>query len=113
MRLVILESPLAGNVERNTAYARAALLDSIRRGEAPFASHLLYPQVLDDLDPEQRLAGITAGLEWAAKADATVVYHDLGVSSGMQQGIRHAIEANRPVEWRQLGGVWAGLRRVV
>ena len=50
MKLVILESPFAGDVKRNTAYARAALRDSLLRGEAPIASHLLYTQdgVLDD-----------------------------------------------------------------
>ena len=42
MRRVILESPYAGNVEENVAYARAAVRDSLLRGEAPIASHLLY-----------------------------------------------------------------------
>ena len=34
MRLVILESPYAGDIERNVAYARACLRDSLLRGEA-------------------------------------------------------------------------------
>lgn len=42
MIFVIVESPYAGDVERNTAYARAAVRDCLMRGEAPFASHLLY-----------------------------------------------------------------------
>jgi hypothetical protein len=41
MRWVILESPYAGDVEANVAYARAAVRDSLMRGEAPIASHLL------------------------------------------------------------------------
>jgi hypothetical protein len=57
MKLVILESPFAGDVERNTLYARHALKDSLMRGEAPIASHLLYPQVLDDLIPSERQLG--------------------------------------------------------
>ena len=50
LRRVILESPYAGDIERNVAYARAAMRDSLLRGEAPIASHLLYtqPGVLDD-----------------------------------------------------------------
>lgn len=44
MRLVILESPYAGNIEKNVAYARACVRDSLSRGEAPIASHLLYTQ---------------------------------------------------------------------
>ncbi len=35
MRLVIIESPYAGAVETNVAYARAAVRDSLLRGEAP------------------------------------------------------------------------------
>lgn len=66
MRRVILESPYAGDVGANLAYARAALRDSLMRGETPVASHLLYTQtgVLDDSDPAERELGISAGLAW-------------------------------------------------
>lgn len=100
---VILESPLAGNVERNMQYARAAMLDCLRRNEAPFASHLLYTQALDDLDPAQRELGIKAGLVIGAKLDKTVVYTDLGISRGMQLGIESAQRNGRPIEYRALG----------
>lgn len=103
MRRVIIESPYAGDVERNTRYARACMLDSLQRGEAPFASHLLYTQVLDDTDKFDRVQGIRAGLEWHEAAEATIVYEDLGKSSGMLQGIACAIEDGRPVEYRTLG----------
>jgi hypothetical protein len=63
-RLVIIESRYAGDIDRNVAYARQALKHSLDRGEAPIASHLLYPQVLDDNDPAQREQGIAAGLAW-------------------------------------------------
>lgn len=78
---------------------------SLSLGEAPFASHLLYTQVLDDKDPEQRRQGIEAGLAWGRAADATVVYSDYGVSSGMQQGIDRAVDQLRPVEFRRIGKV--------
>lgn len=51
MILVLLESPYAGYVERNLAYARACARDCLLRGEAPFASHLLYAANL--IGPEQ------------------------------------------------------------
>lgn len=38
---VILESPYAGDVEKNIEYARLCLKDSLLRGESPIASHLL------------------------------------------------------------------------
>lgn len=104
MRLVIVESPYAGDVERNVRYARAALRDCLNRGEAPYASHLLYtqPGVLDDLKPEQRRLGIEAGLAWGFHAEATVVYADLGITDGMRQGILRAVAQQRPVEYRTL-----------
>ena len=108
MRLVIIESPYAGDTERNVAYARAAVRDSLLRGEAPVASHLLYtqPGILDDADPGERRHGIDAGLAWRRVAEATVAYVDLGYSSGMRYGIDRAIEAGDPVETRTIPG-WA------
>ncbi len=104
MRLVIVESPYAGDVEKNTRYARAALRDCLLRGEAPLASHLLYtqPGVLNDDIPAERAQGIEAGLEWGDLADATVVYTDLGTSPGMMYGIERAQHAHRAIEYRTL-----------
>lgn len=104
MRLVIIESPYGGDVERNEEYARVAVRDCLRRGEAPFASHLLYtqPGILRDQDPVERMWGINAGLAWGVFADATVVYTDLGISDGMKLGIEHAGRYGRIVERRSL-----------
>jgi len=104
MRLVYLESPYAGNVEQNLCYARACMADCLKRGEAPFASHLLYtqPGILDDNIPSERMLGIIAGLAWSLKAEKTVVYTDLGITPGMRQGILEAHLYNRPVEERRI-----------
>ena len=104
-RLVILESPYAGDIERNVEYARACVRDSLLRGEAPIASHLLYtqPGILRDEVPAERQMGIDAGLAWRAVAEATVVYTDLGISRGMQYGIDAANAAGLRVEMRKLG----------
>ncbi len=108
MRLVVIESPYAGDVERNVRYARACMGDCLKRGEAPLASHLLYPQegILDDNIPEERELGMKSGFEWARRADATVVYTDLGTTSGMSQGIANAWLEGRVIEFRELGGEW-------
>ncbi len=106
MRRVILESPYAGNVEANVAYARACMRDCLARGEAPLASHLLYTQegiLCDDHGPSRTL-GIEAGLEWGCVAHATVVYTDRGITTGMQYGIDRAIKEGRHVEYRSLHG---------
>lgn len=103
MRLVVIESPYAGDVEANLRYARACLLDALRRGEAPLASHLLYTQVLNDDDPEERALGMAAGFNWNDCADAVVVYTDRGISAGMEAGIRYAREVlDIPVEFRRV-----------
>jgi hypothetical protein len=109
-RRVILKSPYGSPdpalVERNVAYARAAMRDSLLRGEAPIASHLLYtqPGVLDDQVPDERARGIEAGLAWGEVAEATVAYVDLGITSGMRKGIDRARAEGRLVEFRNLSG---------
>lgn len=103
MRLVIIESPYAGDVDAHVAYARRAMLDCLRRGESPYASHLLLTQCLNDGIPGDRSLGIAAGLAWAERADCTVVYCDYGISDGMKQGIEHAAARGRPVLFRYIG----------
>ena len=105
MRLVILESPYAGeDVDANVRYARACVRDSLERGEAPIASHLLYtqPGILNDDNHRERMWGISAGLAWRKVAEASVVYIDRGISSGMRFGIKAAEEAGIPIEYRTL-----------
>lgn len=108
MRLVIVESPFAAltpeGIERNIAYARACLADSLAHGEAPFASHLLYtqPRVLRDDVPAERKLGIAAGVAWGRHAAVSAVYVDLGVSGGMVYGIEDAHGHGRAVEIRRL-----------
>ncbi len=115
MKRVLLESPYAGTgnwldriVSRwlNIRYARRCVRDSLTRGEAPIALHLLYPQpgILDDGDPVERELGIAAGLEWRFAANASVVYVDRGISLGMDRGIAAAKRAGLKIEYRQLDG---------
>lgn len=102
MKLVILESPYAGDVEANIEYARKCVRDSLLRGEAPIASHLLYtqPGILNDDVPEERKHGIDAGLAWKQVAHGSVVYADRGITKGMEYGIAAAKAAGLPVEMR-------------
>lgn len=102
MRTVSIESPLAGDVRLHMLYARAAVHDALERGEAPFASHLLYTQVLDDESAEERALGIKAGAAISALCDVTAVYMDLGISEGMRAGIHEATKAGRPVMHRSI-----------
>lgn len=108
-RRVYLESPFRASTPRERARNREFLLrcmrDSVLKGEAPLASHLLYTQFLDDDVPEERAAGLECGLAWGdAGAEATVVYTNLGVTDGMRLGVDRADLAGRPVEYRELDG---------
>lgn len=116
MKLVIVESPFMYQDDnedlraigqlRNITYARLALSDCLFRGEAPYASHLLLTQpfVLDDDDANERKLGIDAGLDWGDKADASVFYTDLGISTGMKYGKIRADKIKRPYEERTIEG---------
>lgn len=99
MRIVCLESPFkpseddisryegqysaAELLRQNLIYARLALLNSLKIGEAPLASHLLYTQVWAET-PELRNAGIKAGIQMHHRCDLVVLCIDLGVSGGMR-----------------------------
>jgi len=104
MLKVILESPYAGDVEANVSYARRCVRNSLSRGEAPLASHLLYtqPGILDDDDPVQRAWGIDAGHAWIFGAYKMVVYRDRGISPGMEKGISRARDAGIIIEYRRI-----------
>lgn len=100
----MIESHYAGDVAENLAYARRCVLDCLKRGEAPYASHLFFTQdgLLDDADPEQRRLGIEAGLAWGRSADLVAVYIDRGVSRGMREGISAARLRGAQVEFQSL-----------
>lgn len=106
MKRVVIESPFKGATATDEAmhvsYAQQCLLDSLVRGEAPFASHLLYTQVLDDQLPEDRRRGIEAGLRAVEGFELTAVYLDWGLSEGMKIGVRRAGECCRPADYRFL-----------
>ncbi len=105
MKKVEIESPFAGDVKRNLTYARRCMADSLKRKEAPLASHLLYtqPGILDDTLPEERKLGMEAGKVWSACADLVACYVDYGWSSGMLWGREQAKNQGIPVEIRKIG----------
>lgn len=106
MKRVIVESPYAGNVARNVAYAKRALLDCVLvRGEAPIASHLLFtqPDILDDNLGGDRAKGIAAGIAWHAVAHTIVFYEDYGWSQGMLAAKQECETNDWPMEIRRIG----------
>lgn len=102
MLKVVVISPFRGNTDLNLQYAMACMKDCIDRDEAPFASHVLYPLILEDSDPDERETGMSCGQEWMLAADLVAVYTDMGVSTGMQNDLDFARNHNIRVMYRTL-----------
>lgn len=117
---VFILSPFKGtetnNFADNISYAVSATHDCLEKGEAPFASHILYTCGFDEdnnitfnddtieTDSIGRAWSIRAGLDWLDVSDKVVVYTDKGITEGMYQGIAHAKRNNKPIEYRSLFG---------
>jgi hypothetical protein len=109
----IIESPFGrrldgtpctpAEMERNTRYVRRAIADSLRRGEAPFGSHALYPLVLDDATPAERRQGMEAGFAWGFVAEQCAVYADHGITEGMLEGMERAEAQGMEPQHRFIG----------
>jgi hypothetical protein len=108
MKRVLIESPFGtnpdgsradmGTMARNVEYARRAMLWCLRKGYAPYGSHLLYPQCLDDATPAERELGIQAGFAWGEAAELVIVFEDYGLTPGMQRGVERSKAAAQPLE---------------
>lgn len=103
MKLVILESPYRGGSADAKAYLNACILDCIKRGESPYASHKMLTDSLDDSVLEARRLGIEAGFEFHKVIKTSVVYLDLRISAGMREGIANALDLGNEVIYRYIG----------
>lgn len=113
---VVIESPFGSRVdgtrctpeelEENTRYLLRCLEHSLRQGEAPFASHGIYPPVLEDATPVERRMGMEAGFAWGEQAELVAVYVDRGITPGMAEGIERYRALGIQVEhrWLELPG---------
>ncbi len=102
---VILESPYAGDIAQNLSFAIECIRDSLARGEAPYASHVLYPPASFKFTKKERDRGMSAGYSWMAVADLVAVYINLGQTEGMLRGITRAKLLKLPISYRRLEGI--------
>jgi hypothetical protein len=101
--IVIIESPFAGDSERNLLYLKRALRDSWDRGECPFASHGFFPTFLDENNPEERSVGIAAGYQFWKIARRIVFYIDYNWSPGMAAACTRACAQAFEIHLRTIG----------
>lgn len=106
MKRSIIISPLSADTEEETAanerYAEQCMQHAFGLGEAPFASHLLYPRVLDDKRPEERKLGMAAGHAWVPCGHVAGCYLDRGMSDGMRDDVAEAVRWGVRVEFRSV-----------
>lgn len=86
---VYVVSKYAGNVNVNVSNAIRYCRFVIDRGYLPVASHLLYPQILDDNDPDGRLLGTMFGLALLAICKEVWVFGG-ELSPGMRRELAEA-----------------------
>lgn len=96
MNLIYVASPYAGDIEKNTEFAKRACRHVAEQGHAFFAPHLLYPQLLNENDPNERQLGLDMGLAMLSRCDELWCYGER-ISFGMHLEIEEADKLGIPV----------------
>lgn len=87
--IVFICSPYAGEVEENILAARRYSRFAVDKGYIPIAPHLLFPQFLNDADPNERQLGLFFGDALMSKCSEVWVFGSR-VSAGMAVEIKRA-----------------------
>lgn len=95
---VYIASPYAGDVEGNIAFAVRCCRYAIQQGEIPIAPHLLYSQILDDNNLEERSIGLSFGHQLLGVCKEIWVC-GTQISHGMEGEIKVAKERNLPIRY--------------
>lgn len=96
MKLIYVASPYAGDIKKNTDFAKRACRHVMEQGHVFFAPHLLYPAILDENQPEQRQLGLDMGLGILSCCDELWCYGDR-ISFGMHLEIEEAQRMGIPI----------------
>lgn len=89
--IVYICSPYAGDTVRNILAAQKYCKYAVECGCIPFASHLLYPQILDDDIPEQRSLGLSFGNVFMDKCNEVWIFGK-DYSPGMKAEHNRAVQ---------------------
>ena len=95
---VYVISRYAGNVKANTTNAIRYCRYVISQQRIPVASHLLYPQILNDDSPNEREIGLLFGQALLALCDEVWVFGS-DFSSGMLAEIEEAKRLNKKIKF--------------
>ena len=98
-RKIYVASRYAGDVDANVAAAVTYCRRVIDEGYMPVASHLLYPQILNDNDPNKRDLGLLFGLALLRMCDEVWVFGE--VSPGVAREIEEARRLNKKLKFME------------
>ena len=87
--VVFICSPYAGNILENERLVREYCRFAIKQKCIPVAPHLLFPQFLDDKDPQERKLGLFMGCVLLTKCAELWVFGE-HVTNGMALEIERA-----------------------
>ena len=87
--IIYICSPYSGDVVGNVAAARRYCRFAVDKGYIPIAPHLLFPQFLDDNNPDERELGLFFGNALMSKCAEVWVFGSR-ISSGMEAEIKRA-----------------------
>ncbi|QOQ39380.1 DUF7768 domain-containing protein [Trueperella pecoris] len=96
--LVYICSPYSGDVEANMELAQTFCAHAVARCKIPLAPHLLFPQFMDDNDPETRELAMFFNRILLSKCEAIWVY-TARVSVGMRVEIEWAHHFDLPIKY--------------
>jgi hypothetical protein len=99
MKLIYVCSPFRANEtttqEEHVNYARNSCAFVVSTGNVPIAPHLLFPQFMDDSDPEQRALAIEMNKELIEMCDELWYFLEMSggfLSEGMKAELAYARE---------------------
>jgi len=87
--IVYICSPFSGDVKENKKKARTYSRYAVKKGYLPITPHLLFPQFLDDSDPDEREVGLFMGTVLITKCVEFWVFGETR-SEGMKREIKKA-----------------------
>lgn len=94
---IYVASKYAGDVDTNVASVITYCRRVIDEGYMPIASHLLYPQILNDNIPEERELGLMFGLALLRTCDEVWVFGS--VTSGVAREIEEAKRLKKQIRY--------------
>ncbi len=96
--LVYICSPFSGKVKRNKRKARKYCRFALEQHTIPFAPHLLFPQFMDDDNPEERQTAMFMNMVMLGKCEQLWVFGE-NYSNGMKEEIRKAKERKKKIRY--------------